>query len=154
MLDRVTSRMRVAIALTAALVLAGCGEGGDNGTPEDVLRALVAAANDSDDDAILAMVCPEARDGDKTIAEVKVLAEEADPALDDFGYDLTAGPVTEKTDTTAVGTVTVDVKGTDDISPAGQQFLDSAEAPRPISLLRENGRINLVKRDGKWLACE
>jgi hypothetical protein len=50
--------------------------------------------------------------------------------------------------------ITIDVQGTDDVSPAGQQFLDSAGAPRPISLLRENGRINLVKRDGGWLACE
>jgi hypothetical protein len=46
------------------------------------------------------------------------------------------------------------VKGTDHISPAGQQFLDSGVGPRPIILLRENGRINLVKRDGKWLACD
>jgi len=154
MLGHVTSRVRIVVALTAALVLAGCGEGGDNATPEDALQALAAAANDSDDDAVAALICPEARDGDKTIAETKALAKEADPALDDFGYDLTAGPVTEKTDTTAVGTITIDVKGTDDVSPAGQQFLDSAGAPRPISLLRENGRINLVKRDGGWLACE
>jgi hypothetical protein len=135
-------------------MLAACGGSGDGATPEDALQALAAAANDSDDDAVAALICPEARDGDKTIAETKVLAKEADPALDDFGYDLTAGSVTDKTDTTAVGTITVDVKGTDDVSPAGQQFLDSAGAPRPISLLRENGRINLVKRDGKWLACE
>ena len=154
MLDHVTLRVRTVIALTAALTLAGCGGGGGNATPEDALQALAAAANDSDDDAVAALICPEARDGDKTIAETKAQAKEADPALDDFGYDLTAGPVAEKTDTTAVGTITIDVQGTDDVSPAGQQFLDSAGAPRPISLLRENGRINLVKRDGGWLACE
>ncbi|RSM72582.1 hypothetical protein DMB66_05440 [Actinoplanes sp. ATCC 53533] len=142
------------MAPTLALMLTGCGGSGDGATPEDALQALAAAANDSDDDAVAALICPEARAGDKTIAETKALANEADPALDDFGYDLTAGSVTDQTDTTAVGTITVDVKGTDDASPAGRQFLDSAGAPRPISLLRENGRINLVKRDGEWLACE
>jgi hypothetical protein len=153
-LDQVTSRVRTVIALTAALVLAGCGAGPENATPEDALQALATAANDADDDAVAALICPEARNGDKTIAETKALAKEADAALDDFGYDLTVGPVTDKTDTTAVGTITVDVKGTDDVSPSGQQFLDSAGAPRPISLLRENGRIKLVKRDGAWLACK
>jgi len=154
MLVQVTLWVRAVIALAAVLVLAGCGGGSDNATPEDALKALAAAANDSDDDAVSALICPEARDGGKTIAETKALAKESDPALDDFAYDLAAGPVTEKTDTTAVGTITVDVKGTDDVSAAGQQFLDSAGAPRPISLLRENGRIKLVKRDGSWLACE
>jgi hypothetical protein len=137
-----------------ALLLAGCGGGGDSATPEDALQGLVAAANDSDDDAIAALICPEARGGDRTIAEVKALAREADPALDDFGYALTAGSITEMTDSTAVGVITVEVKGADDVSPAGEQFLNSAGAPHPISLMGENGQINLVKRDGGWLACK
>ncbi|MEU4156435.1 hypothetical protein [Actinoplanes sp. NPDC026670] len=149
-----TSRASVAMTLIAALVLAGCGGSSDNTTPEGALQALAAAANESDDDAIAALICPEALAGEKTLTEVKALAKEADPALDDFGYDLTAGPITEQTDTTAVGSMAVDVQGTDDASPAGQQFLDQAGAPLPVGLLRENDRINLIKRDGKWLACE
>jgi hypothetical protein len=150
----VTFRVRIVGVFAAAFVVAGCGGGGDNTTPEGALESLAAAASDSDDDAVAALICPEARDGDKTIAETQALAKEADPALDDFGYELTAGPITEETGTTAVGTMTVEVKGVDDVSPAGQQFLDQAAAPRPLGLLHENDRINLVKRDGVWLACE
>lgn len=155
MLGRVTSRARTVIILVAVLTAAGCGGGGGQGTPEGTLKALAAATSDSDDKAIAELICPEARDYADTIAQARAKAKEADPALADFGYDLTAGDVTDKTDTTAVGTLKIKVKGVPgNLSQQGRQFLDSAGAPLPIGLQHEGGRINLVKRDGVWLACK
>jgi hypothetical protein len=121
MLSQVTLRVRTAVVVTAAIVLAGCGAGGagGNATPEEGLKSLAPATADSDDDAIAALICPEALVGGKTITETKALAK----------------------------------KGTDD-DAAGQQFLEAALGPLPIGLISENGRINLVERDGKWLACK
>jgi hypothetical protein len=150
----VQRRAVVALAVVLVAVATGCGADADPNTPEGTLEALADAVSASDDAAVSALTCAEARNKGTSIAEAKALAVEADPKLADFGYEAEAGSIVEETSTTAVGTLIITVKGIpDDLSDTGHQFLDSAGAPRPLSLQHAGGRINLIKSDGRWYAC-
>ncbi|RKT55584.1 hypothetical protein [Saccharothrix australiensis] len=165
--------LRVPLAAVVVLLLAACGgapettpgstprntqEAAPKNTPgsgpEAALKALAAAADAQDDEAVRKLVCPERWSESRTFAAKKAEAAQLDPRLADIRYRITAKEVRDPTDTAATGLLDVEVEGVpDDLPPAAQSGLDAMEAPIPVALLGPDQTIKLVKQGDAWVAC-
>ncbi|WP_433272454.1 hypothetical protein ACQPZF_16395 [Actinosynnema sp. CS-041913] len=162
-------KLRAPLAAVVLLLLSACGGTAENtpgntpgntsentsgNGPEAALKALAAAADAQDDEAVRKLVCPEVWSQSRTLAAKKAEAVQLDPRLADLRYRLTAKEVRDRTDTAATGLLDVEVEGLpDDLSPETRSGLDAMEAPIPVALLGPDRTIKLVKQGDAWVAC-
>ena len=148
---------KLLIGLVVVVALAGCGSDTDiaaPGTPEQALADLARATNDHDDDAIKKLVCADKWQEQYTFESSLATFAKLDPRLGDLNYQVRAGEVRDKTETTATGVLEpLPVENfPDDLSGEAQSALDTMAAPLPIYLIHDN-TIDLVKENGTWVAC-
>jgi hypothetical protein len=150
-------KSRLAGSLVIVLLAAGCGTDG----PEDALDAFADAINDRDDEAVRNLTC-EASHEDivATLSDPfknnPIDVYEVEPRLRDLRYKAEAGDIVEESDSAATGKVDITVEGVpDDLSPEGQQVMDSVQVAFPLTLISgKDDTVKLIKEGDAWVVCE
>src|SRR5262245_11047190 len=120
-------KRRLAWSVVLVLPVSACGS---DGGPEDALNSFAEPINTRDDAAVQRLTCTSARDdGGPTLSDPfagsPMDIDEIDPRLRDIRYKAAAGDVTDETDSTATGELTITVEGIpEDLSPDAEQVLD------------------------------